>query len=508
MYISNSKKEIVTIIIPSIIVHDNDPHTGIPFMPHMAAYLASSLKKKFFNVDIIDCLGINSSKVRRFNDFTLIGIDENEVLSRIKNNSKFIFIYCRTIEDLFSVEKILESIKKETNKKVFLFENIQTTNSFSLRKINKYLFDLGADGLIFGEPEITSIEVLKFLLNQRDDSIPDFAYKKNNGEIKINNNKFFNKELDKLNFPDWESFQLDGYWQLGFAHPPIKKNIKFLPIITSRGCPYRCKFCVSPTLNPTWRGRSAKNVVDEMEYFSKKMDIKDFHVSDLDPTVNDKRTKEICNEIINRKLDIEWKIAQGTKIETIKSYETLDLLKNSGLKFFSFSPESGSAKLMKKLNKPFDYKKGIKIVKYLNKLKIRTQACFIIGTPDEQFLDKIKSLIYCIKLTIKGVDEIAVFIYSPIPGSELADRITGYKHFSELTRTPKWRKDIFRLKIYRFTMYFSFLFTKLIFKPLKLIGNLQRIFNRNFETKMEMSVYKIFKLYQLYKKNKLWQKIS
>ena len=59
-------------------------------------------------------------------------------------------------------------------------------------------------------------------------------------------------------------------------------------MLSSRGCPYRCKFCVSSTLNPKWRKRSAKNVVDEMEYFNKKMNIVDFHFSDLDPTVNEK----------------------------------------------------------------------------------------------------------------------------------------------------------------------------------------------------------------------------
>ena len=59
-------------------------------------------------------------------------------------------------------------------------------------------------------------------------------------------------------------------------------------------------------------------------------------------------------------------------------------MKESGLSFFSFSPESGSIDLMKKLNKPFDYEHGIKITKHLNKLNIPTQACFIAGTPPEK----------------------------------------------------------------------------------------------------------------------------
>ena len=52
---------------------------------------------------------------------------------------------------------------------------------------------------------------------------------------------------------------------------------KFLPILTSRGCPYKCTFCISPEVNPTWRPRSAINVVDEMEYFYNRLGITDYH---------------------------------------------------------------------------------------------------------------------------------------------------------------------------------------------------------------------------------------
>lgn len=494
----SSKNIRVEIIIPSIVIHNNDPHTGIPFMPHMAAYLAGALFEKY-DVNVIDSLGKNSDSIRKFGSFTLIGIDEDEILREININSKYAFIYCRTVEDLFSVERIVKKLKQNTNLKIILFENIQTTNSFSLRKISDYLFKLGVDALILGEPEITSLKALDYFeKNHNPKDIPDFGYKIDE-KYYVNEEKYFNKNLDELPFPKWEIFDLEGYWNLGFAHPPIKTGRKFLPLITSRGCPYRCKFCVSPTLNPTWRARSAENVVKEIEYFKNKMNIVDFHVSDLDPTVSDKRTKDICNELINKNLKIEWKFAQGTKIETIKSLETLDLLKKSGLTFFSFSPESGSKNLMKKLNKPFDYKKALKITRHLNKIGIKTQACFLIGTPEETYYDVFQSIIYSIKLTIRGVDEIAVFMYSPIPGSELASHFKGFKHYSELTRTPTWRKDFKKLLIIRYVMYMIFFTTKIIFRPFKFIKNMKNIFSKNFETKMEMSINKLFLIKKLFK---------
>ena len=188
-------------------------------------------------------------------------------------------------------------------------------------------------------------------------------------------------------------------------------------------------------------------------------------------------------------------------METIKNLSTLDIMKKSGLSFFSFSPESGSIELMKKLNKPFDYDHGLKIVKYLHKLEINSQACFIAGTPPETKLDRKKSLDYMKKLAKAGVDEIAVFIYSPIPGSYFADQIGGFKHYSELSRSPKWRNDYKEVSIFRYKMYTIFVLYKFIFHPIKLIKNIRAVLSRNFKSKMEMSIFKYLKLrYLKYRK--------
>ena len=102
------------------------------------------------------------------------------------------------------------------------------------------------------------------------------------------------QDLDSLPIPDWEQIPLKNYWSLKYAHGPFTSR-KYISILTSRGCPYPCKFCVVPeTNNRRWRHKSTKKVVDEIEYYLKKYDVKEFHFEDLNPTVNDKRTKELC----------------------------------------------------------------------------------------------------------------------------------------------------------------------------------------------------------------------
>ena len=497
---TEKNKTKVTVIVPPVVVHNLDPHTGIPFLPHMAAYLTASINSFGYDVNVIDCFGENSHHRKIYNQFMVLGLDESQTVSKLDKDVKICFIYCKVIEDLFAVEKIVKKIKElRPEIKVCLFENIQTTNSFSLKKIVDYLFNSGCDLTIFGEPERRVDDIIKCLSENKNlDKIPGIAYL-DDEKVKINENEKFNDDLDNLPFPLWEKFNMEGYWKIGFAHAPIKKNKKFLPILSSRGCPYRCKFCVSPTLNPNWRKRTPKSVVDEMEYLHQNLDIDDFHFSDLDPTVNEKRIVEMCKEIISRNLKFEWKLAQGTKMETIKNESTLKLMKDAGLTFFSFSPESGSVELMKKLNKPFDYNHALKMTSHLNKLNIKTQACFIAGTPPETEKDRKESLDYVKKLIKNGLDEIAVFIYSPIPGSYFADQIGGFKHYSELTRSPKWRKDYRIVNSFRIRMYLTFFLYKMIYSPKKIIQEIYRIITRNFSTKMEMALFKFFKLRIMHK---------
>ena len=231
--------------------------------------------------------------------------------------------------------------------------------------------------------------------------------------------------------------------------------------------------------------------------------LKEFHLEDLNPTVNDKRTKSLCEEIIKQKIKIKWKIVAGTKVESIKDDQTVQLMSKAGCTYVSISPESGSKDLMKKIDKPFNYDHALKIIDTMNKYKIFTQACFVIGFPGETNEDIKKTRKMIFDLTIRGIDEIAIFIITPIPGSKIYNKFNRQK-LSELTFTPKWRNDYKKLIKQRMLLYFIFLITKLFFHPIKILKQIINFFRFNFQTKMEMVPYKFIKLsyFAYVKKNK------
>jgi hypothetical protein len=234
-----------------------------------------------------------------------------------------------------------------------------------------------------------------------------------------------------------------------------------------------------------------------MEHFYRVLGVTDFHVSDLDPTVNDKRTREICRELIKRKLPIIWKLAQGTKIETIKNEETLELMAAAGCRFVSFSPESGSKRLLKIMNKPFDHEHGLRMARKMSELGVRMQAVFLGGVPGEEPADRDQSVAYARELIRAGVDEISLVIFTPLPGAKLSGAINDFRHYSECTPSPAWRKDYRELTAYRRRMYLNLLVSKMRFHPRKLVREIVSLATLNFRTKMSMSLFKQAKLYGL-----------
>ena len=70
-----------------------------------------------------------------------------------------------------------------------------------------------------------------------------------------------------------------------------------------------------------WRSRSPENVVKELEYFKDKLGVTEFHFEDLNPTVNDKRTKELCNLLIEKNLKISWKMLALLKLKVLKIWK-------------------------------------------------------------------------------------------------------------------------------------------------------------------------------------------
>jgi len=482
----------ITLVNPQLVLSKKDIFTtGIVYMPAGLAYFAGTLAKNGYNVSVVDAFGENPNCISEENGFILRGLPPADVCEKIDKESSAVFIYAGTLvshRSTISIIKACKSLLKAIP--VIVMENSQAATAYSLYQVHEEFYGAGADFILTGEPEQRGLKLLDSIFS--GSQTPDID---GIGFLKEGKPHYLKpadciRDLDALPFPAWERFPVQNYWDLNYAHGPLSSG-KYLPVITSRGCPYSCGFCVVPGTNSMqWRKRSASNVVDEITYLKKRFGVTEFHIEDLNPTVDDERTKNICEEIISRDLNIIWKICAGTKVETIKSAETIALMAKSGCRYISISPESGSERLMKLMNKPFDYEYSIKMAGEAKKCGIYLQACFVLGYPGETSEDREKSAAFVKRFVKAGVDEIAIFIITPVPGSRLFGEIKGYSGLSELNFSPAWRADYKELNAFRMKLYKKFMLWKLAFHPFKLLRQPLSFLTGSFNTKMEMAPYR------------------
>lgn len=482
----------VVLINPNLVVQKNDPFTtGIVYMPIGLAYLAASMRSSGIDVTVIDAYAAAPRQNVTTDSFIFYGLSTDQVISQIPENCTAVFVYAINLTNHLSTVEIVKAVKQHVPViPIIVVENTQAVTAYALANVKDEFFQAGADYVLTGEPEFRALKILNAL---KVGSLEDLPQVDGLGSTRFYSppmGYLTDKELDSLPFPAWDLFPLANYWSLRFAHGPLSSR-QYLPILTSRGCPYPCGFCVVPaTNNQKWRSRIAENVVDEMEYFEKALGVHEFHIEDLDPTISDGRIREICREIGTRKLKVVWKIVAGTKVETMRDEETINLMAKAGCRYISISPETGSPRLLKLMRKPFNLEHAVRLVKRMNKVGIRSQACFVLGYPGENEEDLRMTWDLVWDLTRVGVDEIALFIITPVPGSSIYEKFSGYETLSQLNFSPTWRPDYSKLNAFRVRLYAHFLWWKLRYHPLKLIQQPFNFLLRRFQTKMEMVPYR------------------
>jgi len=113
------------------------------------------------NIQVIDAYGINPTKKRREKDLIIHGLTVDEITNKIDNKTNLICIYAGHVIEHNIIIKIIKAIKKTfKNKKVLIFENAQAVTAYSLRIAHKEFFKIGADFIVYGDPEETVYEII------------------------------------------------------------------------------------------------------------------------------------------------------------------------------------------------------------------------------------------------------------------------------------------------------------------------------------------------------------
>ena len=324
---------------------------------------------------------------------------------------------------------------KNMNKTVIAIGPFATSNP------EKYL-ENGAK-VIKGEPEM--------FFHKFDKSINDL---KNLPEI-IENFPIYN--FDELEFPGWEVIFKNYIPKMKFLGNGPAININ-----ASRGCPYTCfYYCVYPLQQGRkLRLKSPKRLVEEMIYFYKKLNVKNFIFRDPVFSIDKKNTLNICNEIINS--GMKFNICIETHLKNIDD-EVAEGLKKIGVKLIYVGIESADEEVRKDANRTSDTNENqIEKVRFLEKKGIKVKAMYIIGMPADT-KDTFKKTVEYSKKIKSSYAQYSVF--TPYPGTpvfkEYKDKITA-KKYEDFTQ---WKlvfghqnlsnKDVLDLLNYSYKEYYT-----------------------------------------------------
>ena len=235
------------------------------------------------------------------------------------------------------------------------------------------------------------------------------------GKIIQTPNRPFIENLDEIPRPKYKFFDLEKYKIYGK---------RFLPIITSRGCPYQCSFCVTSRIfGRKFRARSPENIVDELEWLKKTHGADGISFYDDAFTLDRKRLIAICEQMIERKIGLPW--GCQTRVDHV-SKEILALMKKANCNEVSFGVESGCQRILDAVSKKTTVEQNEKAIKWAKDEGLFVAVSAIIAYPGEtretvqQTMDLLRRM---------EPDDAYLCIATPYPGTELRSLVesSGWK---------------------------------------------------------------------------------
>lgn len=505
----------ITLIKPPAVHYKKMFSAGQPIPPIGIAYLSSHLKKHEIEVSVIDGVGLGIDHIFSIHDdeYFVQGLSADEIVERISPSTDIIGLSCMFSSEWHYYKIIIQKIKTRFPEKILIVGGEHVTADWNnLLKITPEV-----NFCVLGEGEETLTELLKTIqTNSNFSDVAGIAFRKNNQIIQTPRRGRINK-LDELPNPDWSDIPIEAYLKAGNSMSGINKRA--LPILASRGCPYKCTFCTSPQMWGTQMYyRTPKLVVEEIKQLYFRYNINHIDMIDIVGMFNLQWTRDFLTELIAAELPLTWLHAAGTRSE-IMNEEILDLLVKSKAVRVHFSPESGSETTLNRIGKRIRLDKFLKTVKLANNKGLSIRSALIIGFPNQTLYEVFESLVFGFKLIWYGVDDVVIHSYSALPGSELYndlqqigtidsqtliktneyDRFLSREVVTRIFTSISWSQHIpsFLIPIIQTSFMSLYYIFNYVVHPSKIITTTRRLLNRSPLTLAEHMMYNFFNFKKL-----------
>jgi len=199
------------------------------------------------------------------------------------------------------------------------------------------------------------------------------------------------------------------------AMPPHGQHRPFMPVLTSRGCPFHCSFCSKAVFGSTYRTRSIDGVMKEIDILASQFGVREIIFYDDVFTLNKERTIELSQRLLGG--PVGWTCQ--TRVNLVNR-ATLQAMKNGGCYAVAYGIESADPRILKGISKNINTEQVEEAVRYSKEVGLRVIGYFMLGSPGET-IDTIKKTVdWSIAL---GIDYAQFSVLTPLPGSELYELV-------------------------------------------------------------------------------------
>ena len=269
--------------------------------------------------------------------------------------------------------------------------------------------DNPVDYIVMGEGEETVVELMNCLASGGDPvKVRSIAFKQD-GNVTVTPPRPFIKDLDSLPMA-WDLVD----WKL-YTYKPMKDSILAI-VSTSRGCSQKCSFCSQQLFwKRHWRGRSAENVVAELEHLRDTYGVNVVMFADETPTLDGKRWERILDLLIERRVGI--KILMETRVDDIiRDEHIMDKYRLAEVDHIYVGVEATSQATLDTFNKNIKVEDSKRALDLINAQDIVSETSFVLGMPD----DTPESMAKTLELAKYYNPDMAFFLaIAPWPYSEI-----------------------------------------------------------------------------------------
>jgi radical SAM superfamily enzyme YgiQ (UPF0313 family) len=305
----------------------------------------------------------------------------------------------------------------------------------SLRSL--VLRDENVDILVFDEGEVTFLELVDRLLDGRPyDDVPGLAFRAG-GTTHITPSRDTIANLDDLPVPAFDLIDFDAYTA---KNPHLDTGGRFAPIVTSRGCPFKCVYCHALHGKST-RFRSADHVMDEITHLHVDHGVQLFYVYDDIFNLDRPRAKDICHRIIDSKMNVAFDFLNGLRGD-LMDHELIDLMIEAGTYYFAYAIETATPRLqdyIKKFNKLDAVADAIDYTVARGAGRCVVATYNMIGFPTETE-DEIWNTIEFNRSLTHHIADVAIAI--PQENTEMYRMARDVGFVAPEKRTPNYGKDV------------------------------------------------------------------